>query len=115
MDFYDKALQIDPNDSGYQLAERRARFHGAELHTGQGVKLRSQQTLQEALVAFQKAYLLDPSYIVALQEIRNTEEMVREKSKLPAGTPCLLLCRRLKRLSTPGSARWAVPWAPAAN
>ena len=38
------------------LAERRARFKGAEFYTAQGVKLRNQQSLQEALVEFQKAY-----------------------------------------------------------
>ncbi len=89
IDFYDKALQIDPNDPSYQLAERRARFHAAELHTGEGVKLRNQQMLAEALVEFQKAYVVDPSYFIALQEIRNTEQMLREKMKLPAGTPVL--------------------------
>jgi general secretion pathway protein D len=97
VDLYDKALQISPNDPGYQLAERRARFHGAELHTSEGVKLRNQQKLQEALVEFQKAYLLDPSYSVSLQEIRNTEQMVREKMTLPAGAPALTPIERAQK------------------
>jgi general secretion pathway protein D len=89
VDLYGQALQADPNDPGYQLAERRARFESAETHTRDGVKLRDQQKLEDSLVEFQKAYITDPSYTVALQEIHNTQEMIREKAKLPANVPVL--------------------------
>ena len=61
------------------MADRRARFKAAEVHINDGLKLRNQQKLDEALVEFQKAYVLDPSYAVALQEIRNTEQMIRRE------------------------------------
>ena len=89
IDLYEQALQTDPNDPGYQMADKRARFRGAEVHAEAGQRLQKEQKLQEALVQFQKAYALDSSYIAALQQIRNTEEMIREKTKLPPGTKVL--------------------------
>src|SRR5690242_16109924 len=50
VELYSKALQADPNDPGYQLAERRARFESAEIHVKDGKRLRDQQKLEEALV-----------------------------------------------------------------
>lgn len=89
VDLYNRAVQADPNDPGYQLAERRARFESAEAHTRDGLKLREQQKLDDALVELQKAYITDPSYTIALQEIHNTEEMIRERAKLPANARVL--------------------------
>lgn len=97
VDLYGKAIQADPSDPGYQLAERRARFESAEAHTRDGMKLRDQQKLEDALVEFQKAYITDPSYTIALQETRNTEEMIREKAKLPANVPVLSPTQRAQR------------------
>lgn len=89
VDLYNRAVQADPNDPGYQLAERRARFESAEAHTRDGLKLREQQKLDDALVELQKAYITDPSYTIALQEVHNTEQMIRERAKLPANTRVL--------------------------
>jgi general secretion pathway protein D len=89
VDLYNRAVQADANDPGYQLAERRARFESAEAHTRDGLKLREQQKLDDALVELQKAYITDPSYTIALQEIHNTEQMIRERAKLPANSRVL--------------------------
>lgn len=97
VDLYNRAVQADPNDPGYQLAERRARFESAEAHTRDGLKLREQQKLDDALVELQKAYITDPSYTIALQEIRNTEQMIRERAKLPANTRVLSPVQKAQR------------------
>ena len=89
IEFYGQALRLDPNDPGYQMADRRARFKAAEVHINDGLKLRNQQKLDEALVEFQKAFVLDPSYTVAFQEIRNTEQMIKERSALHSNAPVL--------------------------
>src|SRR6185437_8576108 len=80
IEFYGEALRLDPDDPGYQMADRRARFKAAEVHINDGLKLRNQQKLDESLVEFQKAFVLDPSYTVAFQEIRNTEQMIKERA-----------------------------------
>src|SRR5271170_7891411 len=74
LDFYSQALNQDPGDPSYQLGERRVRFQVGMLHVEAGQKLRQAGKLGEALVQFQKAYGVDPSSAIALQEIRRTTE-----------------------------------------
>lgn len=89
LDYYDKAVETDPNEAEYTIADQRARTHVSQEHLIAARKLREQQKLTEALVEFQKAYLADPSSQIALQEIQQTDQMVKEKGKLPAGTAVL--------------------------
>ena len=110
---YGQALQIDPSDAGYQLAERRVRTKAADSHLSDGLKLRDQQKFDEALVELQKAYLADPGYASVAQEIRNTEEMIKRKAAAPANTPVLSpyqeaqknIQDRVKSLATPPDLR----------
>ena len=46
--------------------------------------------MNEALVQFQKALLADPSSQIALQEINTTNEMLKDKAKLPEGTEMVM-------------------------
>ena len=62
-----------------------------------GRTLQQQQKLDEALVEFQKALLADPSYQIALQEIRITNDMIRDKAKAPPGTVILTPAERARR------------------
>ena len=52
----------------------------------QGRKLLEQQKLNEALIQFQKALLIDPSSPVSLQLVMQANAMIKEKNKAPAGT-----------------------------
>ncbi|MGA3040762.1 MAG: cohesin domain-containing protein [Bryobacteraceae bacterium] len=82
LDFYEKALAEDPNDPGYQLEVHEARFHASQAHVAEGLKLRKDGSLAQALAEFQKAYGIDPSSSVAEQEIKTTTQMIeREKKK----------------------------------
>ena len=82
LELYEQALSADPSDAGYQLAVDRARFQASMMHINQGLKLRDQGSLDQALLNFQKAYAIDPASSVAVQEIRQTQEMIaREKKK----------------------------------
>jgi len=77
-----KALAEDPSDPGYQLEVYQARFQAAGAHISQGLKLRKDGKLAEALLQFERAYGIDPSSSVAEQEIRTTTQMIeREKKK----------------------------------
>jgi general secretion pathway protein D len=82
LDFYQKALAEDPTDPGYQLEVYQSRFQASQAHIMQGVKIRKEGKLAEALFQFEKAYGIDPSSSMAEQEIKTTTEMIeREKKK----------------------------------
>ena len=82
LDFYNKALAEDPTDPRYQLEVHQARFQASQAHVAQGLKLRKEGSLAQALVEFQRAYGIDPSSSVAEQELKTTTQMIeREKKK----------------------------------
>lgn len=87
--YYDQALQTDPHDPAYLLADQRVRNKAGVGYVAEGRKLLKEQKLDAALAEFQKAFLADPSSQIALQEISQTTAMIRERSTLPAGTPVL--------------------------
>jgi len=82
LELYEQALSLDPGDAGYQLSVDRVRFQASMSHVNDGLRVRSQGALEEAMQQFIKAYAIDPSSIVAQQEIQRTREMIeREKRK----------------------------------
>src|SRR5579885_180987 len=88
LELYEQALSLDPADPGYQLAADRARFQSSQTHLKQGLDLRKQGSLAEALLEFQKAFGIDPSSTIAEQEIRQTQQMLeREKRKAEQAGP----------------------------
>lgn len=92
--YYDKALETDPQDAAYIMADQRMRSKAAEAHIAEGRRLQQLQKLDEALLQFQKAFLADPGSQIALQEIRETTAMIKQKAKVPAGTPVLTPAER---------------------
>jgi len=87
IEFYDKAVGEDPRDAGYQLGSRRAHFAASQVHVQAGLKLKKAADLEQALAEFQKAFTVDPSSSIALQEIKETTEMLDQKRRgnLPPG------------------------------
>ncbi|HEY7391628.1 MAG TPA: hypothetical protein VH640_24145, partial [Bryobacteraceae bacterium] len=80
---YENALSEDPADVVYQMAAQKARFQAAQAHLDQGLRVREQGQLGEALLEFQKAYGLNPGSSSAEQEIRRTQEMIqRERQRV---------------------------------
>jgi len=97
LNYYDRAIDTDPKEPAYLLPEQSVRTKAAEAHITQGRQLQQQQKLDEALVQFQKAFLADPSSQIALQEIRQTTEMVKQRARTPAGTPILTPAQRARQ------------------
>lgn len=87
--YYDQALETDPEDAGYMVADQRMHVKVAQVHIAQGRALQQQQRLDEALVQFQKAFVADPSSQIAIQGLKETTAMIKERTKVPAGTPIL--------------------------
>src|ERR1022692_330403 len=81
LEAYEKALSEDPADILYQMAATKIHFQAAQSHIDQGLKLRGQGQLGEALLEFQKAYAINPGSPAAIQEIRRTTEMIDRERK----------------------------------
>jgi general secretion pathway protein D len=79
-DLYKQAFDLKPKDMRYKASFERMRFKAAATIVHQGQKLREEGKLQEALAAFQKAALIDPSLFVAQQELKRTMQMIDEAS-----------------------------------
>ncbi len=91
LNYYQEALATDPSDPSYEVGMRRCRFQAGQVHVNLGQKLRDAGQLEAALVEFQKAFAIDPSSAIALQESRSTLEMIErnKKANLPAGDQAL--------------------------
>jgi general secretion pathway protein D len=81
VDYYLKALQAEPNNATYRIKLNQARFEAGQLHIHQGLKLRDKGDLQGAVSEFQRASVLDPSSIVADQELKKTLDMIAERAR----------------------------------
>jgi general secretion pathway protein D len=80
---YLKALDTDPADLDYQMAVTKAKFQAAQAHIDEGLRIRAQGRLAEALLEFQKAFALNPSAVASGQELQRTQEMIqRERQRM---------------------------------
>ncbi len=78
---YEKALSEDPSEVVYQMAATKGRFQASQAHLHEGLKLRSEGKLGDALLEFQRAFGIDPSSVSADQEIRRTQEMIQRERR----------------------------------
>ena len=78
---YEKALSEDPGEMVYQMAAQKARFEASAMHVSNGIKVRTQGQLGEALLEFQKGFALNPASMAAEQEIVKTQEMIERERR----------------------------------
>ena len=81
LEYYNRAVHEDPEDPGYQMGVRRCRFEGSQVHVQNGQKLKKDGKFEEALAEFQKAFNMDPSSAVAMQQLRETTDLLDQKKK----------------------------------
>ena len=111
-DYFKQAYNLKPKDLRYRTAFERNRFLAAASEVHRGQILRDAGKLDEALAQFQKALETDPSSFIAQQELKRTQQMIREaqnpqpQASAARATP---LRRRLE------SAQGPVELAPLAN
>ena len=84
VDYYGKANAADPHNANYKIGLNQARFQAAQVHIHKGYKLRDKGDLQAAISEFQRAQVLDPSSMVADQELKRTIEDLTEKTRATA-------------------------------
>jgi general secretion pathway protein D len=81
LEAYEKALAEDPSDVSYRIAAEKARIEASQAHLENGLKLRNQGRLAEALVEIQRAAGLNPGSTAAAQEIVRTQEMLERERR----------------------------------
>jgi len=101
-DYFRQAYNLKPKDLRYRTAFERTRFYAASSHVHRGQILRDAGKLDEAAVEFQKGLEIDPSSFIAQQELKRTQQMIKEAQNPPpqaaAPTP---LRRRLEAAQGP--------------
>ena len=85
LSYYNQAVSADPNEPAYLLANQRVRARASEAHVTIGRRLQGEGKLEEALAQFEKAFVADPSSQVALQSIRDTTAMIKQRAAGPPG------------------------------
>jgi len=78
-DYFKQAYNLKPKDLRYRTAFERTRFLAASSHVHRGQILRDAGKLDEAAVEFQKGLEIDPSSFIAQQELKRTQQMIREE------------------------------------
>jgi general secretion pathway protein D len=78
LEFYQQAVEEDGRDTGYLIGQQRARFQASAMHVERGQNSRAEGKLEEAIGEFQKAIIADPSSALALQELKRTQDMLRQ-------------------------------------
>jgi general secretion pathway protein D len=81
LDYYTKAMDLDPSDPAYEVAVRRMRFQAGQIHVNKGQQLRQAGQLDAAVQEFQRAFAIDPGSAIAIQEMRRTMEMIERNKK----------------------------------
>ncbi|MBZ5646261.1 MAG: type II and III secretion system protein [Acidobacteriia bacterium] len=99
-DFYSQAWQDKPKELKYRAATSRARFLAAASYVHRGQKLKDEGKLDEALLLFEKAAVVDPSSFIAQQEIKRTKALI-EKRKTGGPPPTSSLGKRVEEAGGP--------------
>ena len=81
VDYYSKALADDPHNAFYRIKLNDSRFEAGQQHVHAGQKLRDKGDLQGAISEFQRAQVLDPSSVIADQELKKTLDMLADKMR----------------------------------
>ena len=77
-EFYQQAFNLKPKDLRYRTSYEHSKFLASAAHVHRGQILRDNGKLDEALVEFQKATLIDSSSFIAQQEMRRTQDMINK-------------------------------------
>src|SRR5580704_6170155 len=82
-EYYQAAYRQKPKDLRYRTAYEHTKFLASAAHVHRGQLLRDSGKLDEAVVEFQKASIVDPSSFIAQQELRHTQDMINQAANPP--------------------------------
>jgi general secretion pathway protein D len=78
---YEQAVSEDPGDPSYRLLATRMRFQAAQARVDRGQRLREEGKLLEAVEELRRALAIDPSSVIARQELRELLEILDREEK----------------------------------
>lgn len=77
-DFFKQAYDLKPKELKYRASYERTKFLSAASHVHRGQILRDAGKLEEAVAEFEKALSIDGSSFIAQQELRRTQQMLKD-------------------------------------
>jgi general secretion pathway protein D len=83
----EQALKQNPGDVRVKIKDYQVRFEASQLHMKRGIDFLQQQQNQQALVEFQTALAIDPSSMIARQEIEYTQRLLAAAPPSPPVQP----------------------------
>jgi general secretion pathway protein D len=83
----EQALKQNPKDARVKIKDYQVRFEASQLHIKRGIDFLQQQQNQQALVEFQTALAIDPSSMIARQEIEYTQRLLAAAPPSPPAQP----------------------------
>ncbi len=111
-EYFKQAYDLKPKELRYRTSYERNKFLAASSHVHHGQIMRDAGKLQEARIEFEKALEIDPSSFIAQQELKRTQQMIKDgENPQPQGPSAgaTALRRRLE------SAQGPVELAPISN
>ena len=79
VEYYRRALDVDPDRPEYRIALERAMRQAALMHAADAATLEADEELSAALAAYRRAYALDPSNEQVAVAIANLQRILRER------------------------------------
>jgi len=77
-EYFKQAYNLKPKDLRYRTAYERNKFLAASSHVHHGQIIRDAGKLEEARIEFEKALEIDPSSFIAQQELKRTQQMIKD-------------------------------------
>lgn len=84
---FKQAYDQKPTELKYRIAYTRTRFLASSAHVNKGQVLREAGNLVEAMAEFEYAAKIDPSSVIALQEIKRTKDLIDAANANHTATP----------------------------
>ena len=84
MEYYRKALEINPTDIEYKLKYEQARFAAAFQHFQTGRRALDRGELEVAKAEFERAIKIDPTHDFARKELADVERLISGRVQNPA-------------------------------
>jgi len=84
---FKQAYTLNRKEAKYVTAYLRARANAGAQHVSNGLKLRDDLKLQEALVEFQRAVEIDGTNFIAVQELQRTAILFKKLSEPASAAP----------------------------
>jgi general secretion pathway protein D len=80
---YEQAVKKDSKDTQSRMKSYQMRFEAAQLHVRRGMQFLEQQQNQQAFAEFQTAVAIDPSSMLARQELEYTQRLLGPQAAQP--------------------------------